>query len=517
VAVFGLAKECLYSGGGSATVSAHYKVSPWDALNSAWKDENVELVFAEGILHVLSMVATVTDRYLGARTMRQLPLITDNVVDNEGKPGFTVRKYNVGESKPYETTHGHPNSEFSLLVNMDVVNTNVELEGVLTPTKTAVYYMTLTGLGPSKVQINGEVVYEQKDSSSDPMGFLLGGVSAPLVEFSMEAGQQYKVIVKSSPPIAQEGEDLGILEGKVGVRLDYMSKEEHDKDLLGEAVALAKEADYALIFTGHTTSWETEGQDQLSFNLPKDGSQDRLIAGVAGANAQTVVINSTGVAIAMPWLDEISGLLQTWFPGQEAGNSIVDVLTGKINAQGALTCSFPKELTSAPAYGNFPGEYTGRQLTVKYAEGVFIGYRHYDTLPAEKLNFPFGFGLSYTQFDFFDFQVASKSESEWTVSVRVNNAGSLAGAVALQIYVGSSKPVPEDPIKVLAAFSKITLDAGESRVVDLTVKARDFASWSEKEHKWVIEAGDFNFSLGKSAADLVSTVKVAVKAYSENP
>ncbi|GAB7328608.1 hypothetical protein MBLNU13_g00548t2 [Cladosporium sp. NU13] len=488
VAVFGLAKECLYSGGGSATVSAHYKISPWNALNNAWKDDNVELVFAEG-----------------ARTMRQLPLITENVVDNEGKPGFTVRKYNVGESKPYETTNAHPNSEFSLLINMDVVNTNIELEGVLTPSATDVYYMTLTGLGSSKVHINGEVVYEQKDSISDPMGFLLGGVSAPLVEYSMEAGQQYRILVTSSPPTAQEGEDLGILEGKVGVRLDYMSKEEHDKDLLGEAVALAKGADYALVFTGHTTSWETEGQDQLSFNLPKDGSQDRLIAGVAAANTQTVVINSTGVAIAMPWLDEISGLLQTWFPGQEAGNSIVDVLTGEVNAEGALTCSFPKELTSAPAYGNFPGEYTGRQLTVRYAEGVFIGYRHYDTLPVEKLNFPFGFGLSYTRFDFSDFQVASKSESEWAVSVKVKNAGSLAGAVALQIYVGSSKLVPENPIKVLTAFSKTTLDAGDSRVVGLTVKARDFASWSEKEHKWVIEAGDYNFSLGKNAADLIST------------
>lgn len=287
--------------------------------------------------------------------MRQLPLITENVVDNEGKPGFTVRKYTVGESKPYETTNGHPNSEFSLLVNMAVVNTNIELEGVLTPSTTDTYYMTLTGLGPSKVHINGEVVYEQKDSISDPMGFLLGGVSAPLVEYSMEAGQQYEILVTSSPPIAHEGEDLGILEGKVGVRLDYMSKGEHDKDLLGEAVALAKKADYALVFTGHTTSWETEGQDQLSFNLPKDGSQDRLIAGVAAANTHTVVINSTGVAIAMPWLNKISGLLQTWFPGQEAGNSIVDVLTGKVNAEGALTCSFPKELTSAPAYGNFPG------------------------------------------------------------------------------------------------------------------------------------------------------------------
>jgi beta-glucosidase len=119
--------------------------------------------------------------------MRQLPLITENVVDNEGKPGFTFRKYNVGETKAYETTNGHPNSEFSLLVNMNVVNTNVELEGVLTATKTDAYYMTLTSLGPSKVYIDGEVVYEQKESISDPMGFLLGGVSAPLVEFSMKA------------------------------------------------------------------------------------------------------------------------------------------------------------------------------------------------------------------------------------------------------------------------------------------------------------------------------------------
>lgn len=451
--------------------------------------------------------------------MRQLPLITENVVDNKGKPGFTLRKSNVGETKPYQTINGHPNSEFSIHVNMDVVNTNIELEGVLTAPSTAAYYMTLTGLGPSKVYIDDKVIFEQKENSPDPMGFLLGGVSAPLVEFAMEAGHEYKILVTSSPPTAQEGEDLGILEGKVGVRLDYMSKEEHDKDLLGEAVALAKEADYALVFTGHTTSWETEGQDQVSFNLPKDGSQDRLVAGVAAVNSQTIVVNSTGVAIAMPWLQEISGLLQTWFPGQEAGNAIADVLTGKVNAEGALTCSFPRELSSAPAYGNFPGDYKGRQLTVNYAEGVFIGYRHFDTLPAHELNFPFGFGLSYTSFDFSDFQVAAKpgGQSEWAVSVKVKNTGRLSGAVAVQIYVGSTKPIPENPIKALVAFSKTTLDAGDSQVINLTVKACDFAFWSEKDHRWVVKGGDYNFSIGRNAANLISTAKIAVEAQSEGP
>ena len=449
--------------------------------------------------------------------MRQLPLITENIIDNEGKPGFTVRKYNVGETKPYETVNAYPTSEFSLLENMALVNTNIELESVLTVAETTTYYMTLTGLGPSKAFIDGKVIYEQKESSSDPMGFLLGGVSAPLVRFTVQAGREYNLLITSSPPIEEEGKDLGILEGRVGVRLDCMSKEEHDKDLLGEAVSLVEEADYALVFTGHTASWETEGQDQVSFNLPKDGSQDRLIAGVAAANTQTVVINSTGVAISMPWLDQISGLLQTWFPGQEAGNSIVDVLTGKVNAEGALACSFPKELTSAPAYGNFPGEYTGSQLTVNYAEGIFVGYRHFDTLPADRLNFSFGFGLSYTKFELTDFRVAARSRSEWTVSVNVSNIGGLRGAVTIQIYVGSSKRVPETPIKVLVAFSKTKLDAGESRVVSLTVKARDFASWSEREHKWVVKTGDYGFSIGRNAADLVSTVKVAVEAQSEAP
>jgi len=449
--------------------------------------------------------------------LRQLPLISENVVDNEGKSGFTLRKYNIGETKPYQTLNGQPDSQFFIHTNFDVVNTNVEVEGVLTATRSASYYMTLSGLGPSRVLINDKLIYEQEGSSPDPMGFLLGGVSEELIEFAMEAGQKYKILITSSPPTAQEGEDLGILEGKTGVRLGCMSKEEHDKDLLGEAVDLAKEADYALVFTGHTTAWETEGQDQTGFNLPKDGSQDRLVAGVAAANPNTIVINSTGVAVAMPWLDNIAGLLQTWFPGQEAGNSIADVLTGRVNAEGALTCSFPKGLSSAPAYGNFPGEYKGRQLTVEYAEGVFVGYRHFDTLPADKLNFPFGFGLSYTTFDFEDLKVVATSRSEWTVAINVKNSGKLRGAAVVQVYVGASSRRPENPVKALVAFGKTTLGAGESRVVELNVKARDFASWSEAEHRWVVEAGEYDFSIGRNAAELVATERVGVEGLAEGP
>lgn len=449
--------------------------------------------------------------------MRQLPLITEHVKDVEGNPGFTWRMFDVGKSEPYKVTNGHPNSEVSIHDIMHVVDTSVELEGNFTAPEAATYYFTLTGLGPSKVTIDGNLLYEQKERSSDPMGFLLGGVSAPLVKFDLEAGKEYNILISSSPPEHVEGEDLGILEGKVGVRLDHISATEYDKDVLTEATDLAKAADYAIVFTGHTVSWETEGQDQVGFHLPKDGSQDRLVSGVAAANPNTIVVNSTGVAIAMPWLDQVKGLVQAWFPGQEAGNSIVDILTGAQNPEGHLTCTFPKKLEDCPAYGNFPGDYQGRQPTVNYAEGVFIGYRHFDTLPADKVNFPFGFGLSYTTFDFSDPTVSATSKDSWNFSIKVSNTGSVEGATAVQVYVGNSTRQPETPIKTLAGFKKQTLAPGASAVVEVPVQARDFASWNEKQHEWVVEAGEYIFSVGRNAADLVGSSKVSVESLSYKP
>ncbi|EEU36994.1 uncharacterized protein NECHADRAFT_86655 [Fusarium vanettenii 77-13-4] len=500
IAILGLAKECLAHGGGSASVSMHCKVTPWDALQDAFKDQDVELTFAEG-----------------AHTMRQLPLITQHVKDVQGNPGFTWRMFELGKSEPYSVIHGHPNSEVSIHNNLDVVNTSVELEGTFTAPETATYYFTPTGLGPSKVTINGSLLYEQEEKSSDPMSFLLGGVSAPLVKFDLEAGKQYNILIASSPPEHVEGEDLGILEGKVGVRLDYISATEYDKDLLTEATDLAKSANYAVVFTGHTPSWETEGQDQVGFHLPKDGSQDRLVSGVAAANSNTIVVNSTGVAVGMPWLDQVKGLVQAWFPGQEASNSIVDVLTGVQNPEGHLTCTFPKRLEDCLAYGNFPGDYKGRQLTVNYAEGVFIGYRHFDTLPADKVNFPFGFGLSYTTFGYSGLVVSSTPEDSWTVSIKVSNTGNLGGAIAVQVYVGNRTRQPETPIKTLVGFKKQTLAPDASAVVEVPVHARDFASWSEKLKEWVAEAGEYIFSVGRNAADLVESKEVSVKSQSYKP
>jgi beta-glucosidase len=437
------------------------------------------------------------------------------VVGLDGSPGFTCQIYEKGSSQPTTTRHGHTSSEISLLDGIEgtaVTNGDVALIGTFIPPQSAKYYLTLSSLGPSQLVINDSTIYQQTDNCSDPMGFLFGGVPVPRLSFDGEAGKQYKIHIKTSPPIVVEDEEVGILAGQIGLRLGLVLASDHDKDVLTEAIELAKAADYAIVFTGHEPEWETEGQDQAGFNLPKDGSQDRLVEGIAAANPNTIVVNSTGVAVALPWLDQVRGLLQTWFPGQEAGNSIADVISGAQNPEGHLTCTFPKRLEDCPAYGNFPGEYINRKLRVKYAEGVFVGYRHFDRLPADKVNFPFGFGLSYTSFAYSDIAIREVPEDEYLVSVSVSNTGAVKGATAVQVYVGNASQKPEDPVKVLAGFKKVTLEAGASATIEVPVKARDFAFWSEEERKWVVDAGVYNFSVGRNAGELVATTGVEVLA-----
>ncbi|KAM0305364.1 hypothetical protein ACHAPM_001744 [Fusarium culmorum] len=498
IALLGHAKIGLAHGGGSASVNAHYRITPWDALHEALGD-SVEFSYAKG-----------------AHTFRMLPPISENVVDLDGNPGFTYKMFEPGNPEPIEVRSGHASSEVSLLSGFGFSNKDITLEGTFTAQETAKYYFTVSGLGPSKLAIDDKVVFEQKENCRDAMGFLFGGVNPPEFKISLEAGRKYKLAMYTSPPVPKEGVDIGILEGRCGLRVGYMSEAEHDRDLLSEAIDVAKDADYAIVFTGHEPFWETEGQDQVSFNLPKDGSQDRLIAKVAEANPNTIVVNSTGVAIAMPWLDEIQGFVQTWFPGQECGNSIADVLTGAQTPEGHLTCTFPKRIEDCPAYGNFPGKHVDGELRVTYSEGVFIGYRYFDCLSADKVNFPFGFGLSYTTFDYSDLEV-KESGDDYIASVKVSNTGKVTGAIAVQVYVGAAETRKGDPMKQLAAFAKVTLKPGESTKVDVPVRTRDFAFFDESVQKWVVNGGEYKFMIGRSAGDIALESKVTVGDKSFKP
>jgi beta-glucosidase len=292
----------------------------------------------------------------------------------------------------------------------------------------------------------------------------------------------------------------------------FFLKSVHDANLLGEAVRVAQDADLAIVFTGHDPQWETGGRDQDSFNLPQ--KQIELVLAVASVNTNTIVVNSTGVAISMPWLAQVKGVIQAWFSGHKCGNAIANILTGAVNPEGRLPVTFPKRLEDTPAYGNFPGQYVNGQLRVDYADGVFFGYRSFDGVDHDKVNFPFDFGLSYTFFEYGSMEV-SQHDAGWdffAVKVNVSNTGSVSGGVLVQVYVGTSTKRSDHPLKSLAAFKKVRLEAGESQTVDLLVSVRDFAYYDEREQKWAVDEAEYVFMLGSSAADSLHVQHVFIPA-----
>jgi beta-glucosidase len=248
-------------------------------------------------------------------------------------------------------------------------------------------------------------------------------------------------------------------------------------------------------------------------SLPANGSQDRLIFAVAAVNPNVVVINNTGVAINMPWLSSVSAVIQAWFPGQEAGNSIVDVLFGAVNPCGKLPMTFPTALEDTPSYGNFPGDVA--KLQVNYEEGIYIGYRWYDKHP-DKILFPFGFGLSYTSFSVSKVTMDKcvlKERNNINMSITVKNIGSVMGSEVVQVYViPPTSSMVDRPIKTLAGFAKVkNLAAGSSKTVEVEVEFESLAFWSEERTMWNVEMGEYGILVGTSSRDIVHNASLIVE------
>ena len=230
------------------------------------------------------------------------------------------------------------------------------------------------------------------------------------------------------------------------------------------------------------------------------GEQNELIKCVAAANPNTIVVLQTGGPVTMPWLDEVAAVLQAWYPGQECGNSITDVLFGQVNPSGKLPQTFPLRLEDNPAFINYPGE-NGK---VRYGEGIFVGYRYYEKKKVKPL-FPFGHGLSYTSFAYEDLRLSTEQLSpndELTVTFDVTNTGTRAGQEVVQLYVRDEKSRLERPEKELKGFAKISLQPGETKTVSLKLGMRSLAYFDDAKPAWVADAGRFEVLIGSSSLDL---------------
>jgi beta-glucosidase len=263
-----------------------------------------------------------------------------------------------------------------------------------------------------------------------------------------------------------------------------------------QAAALAKASDVAVIFAGMPKGFESEGHDRPNMALP--GPQTELIRAVVAANPNTVVVLNCGAPVDLPWADEVAALLLAYYPGQEAGNALANVLLGDVNPSGKLPVSFPRRLEDNPSYINYPG-----YRDVRYGEGVFVGYRYYDAKDVAP-RFPFGFGLSYTTFAYDALEAPERAAigDEVTVAVTVENTGERAGQEIVQLYVGDEAATLARPPKELKRFRKVALQPGERARVEFTLDRRAFAFYDPHQGAWVVEPGEFELLVGSSSRDI---------------
>ncbi|MFE8153283.1 glycoside hydrolase family 3 C-terminal domain-containing protein [Brenneria goodwinii] len=267
---------------------------------------------------------------------------------------------------------------------------------------------------------------------------------------------------------------------------------------LKNATDLAANADVAIVVVGRYPKLEGEGFDISAMDLPP--GQDTLIQAVAGVNPNTIVVLNTGSPVTVSrWLPDISGLVNMWYGGQAGGEALASILFGDANPSGKLPLTFPVSWEDSPAYGNYPGE----NLQVNYAEGIYVGYRYFDKNNLQP-QFPFGFGLSYTTFEYSELAVATvnKGKQIANVTLQVRNTGSRAGAEVVQLYVHDSHSRIERPLRELKGFSRVELQPGEAKTVSFRLELSALAYYSTEQADWVAEPGQFILQIGSSSRDI---------------
>ncbi len=294
----------------------------------------------------------------------------------------------------------------------------------------------------------------------------------------------------------------------------YPKEDGFDQDLIDEACKSSRSADVALLFIALPATKESEGYDRPDLDLTSH--QVALIKAVTAVQPETVVVLNNGSAVVMSeWIEGSAAVLEAWMMGQAGGGAIADVLYGKVNPCGKLAETFPLKLEDSPAYINFPGEYGA----VRYGEGIYMGYRYYDTkkVPTQ---FPFGYGLSYTTFEYQNIRVSSQTFPDvdgLTVSVDVTNTGKLAGKEVVQVYVHDRKSSLARPPKELKGFAKVELLPGETKSVTVYLDIRAFAYYHPAYKQWITEDGEFDILIGASSTDIRCSATVTLHSTLELP
>ncbi len=457
------AAECRIGGGGSSYLEPPYRVSPLEGLKAKLGD-TVIIHYEQGCDNFVELPAIKPD-YLGEGLLCEF----FNNADCAGAPVASRIEPNVEDWR------------IPLPPGVDAKVFSARWTGTLTAPSSGRYALQLRNASIARLYLDGELVLEATPGMEE--GWLRSVAQAYV---TLEANRAYALKVEYVKLPDVESTAL-YLQGAFAPDPD---------DRLERAVALARQSDVAIIFGGMPKGFESEGHDRPHMKLP--GEQDALIAAVAAANPNTVVVLNVGSPVEMPWADDVAAIVLAYYMGQEGGHAVANVLSGAVNPSGKLPVTFPKRYEDNPTFINYPGT-----MEVLYGEGIFVGYRYYDKKDVEPL-FPFGHGLSYTTFAYSDPQVPATVEAGEPVhvSVTVTNTGAVAGQEVVQVYVGDPVSSLVRPPKELKGFKKVHLEPGQSAVVEFTLDERALSFYDPYQGRWVAEPGAFNVLFGSSSRDI---------------
>ncbi|MEW9572707.1 glycoside hydrolase family 3 protein [Rhodanobacter sp. Si-c] len=493
--------DTLTHGGGSASVPGTGVVTPLAGIRERAARAGAKTIYAPGVIGPGEAYPTITGTHFAGSGGEGLQIEYFANAHFAGAPVATRTVPDVaavwsGAPVP-GVVAGHAFS--------------VRWKGSLTPPASGLYTFGLTGHGSTRLVIAGKPVIDAHSAVRAPTltqqaaeARVVAGEALSVGEtrtgtVRLTAGKPVSIEVDYAfTPGTQKAEWWvgmgGVHLADAFVNLGWLLPGE--QATIAAAAHAAAQANVAIVYAN---KFESEAFDESGIDLP--GDQNALIEAVAAANPRTIVVLNTGSAVAMPWLDKVAGVIEAWYPGQQAGNAIAALLYGDVDPSGKLPVTFPRTLAQVPAAT--PAEWGGVDGKVHYAEGLDVGYRGYAARKLAPL-FPFGFGLSYTTFAFSHLAVAPatlNAAAEVAATVDVANTGKRACAEVAQLYLAFPVGAGEPP-RQLRAFAKVTLQPGARQQVSLRIPARAFATWDSARHAWHVAAGDYRVLVGDSSAHL---------------
>ena len=471
------AKFAEIMGGGSAQINPHYRISPFEGLRAALPAD-VELVHETGAENrrlTRLFEGEVEVEYFHGRDLAGAPCHRAKLADSQfmflGRetPGFEV-------------------GDFSARMRM-----------TFRPEAAGEHRFGLVASAGVRLRVDNETVIDAPVFKPGQEYFNCACDEIVAMR-NLEAGRAYEMVVEyrandAAPP-------LGVTTCRFGVQRVLGAGE------IARAAELAATADATILCIGLNGEWDGEGLDRPHIGLPP--AVDALVAAVAAASKCVIVALQSGGPVAMPWLDSVAAVVQAWYPGQELGAALADVLLGHADPGGRLPQSFPRAYEDNPAFINYPGD-LGH---VRYGEGVFIGYRYYEKKKVAPL-FPFGFGLSYARFAYSPLRLSAATLAPGetlTVEIDVTNIADREGSTVVQVYVADPVAAVARPEKELKGFAKLALGPGETRTARIALDMRAFAWFDVTRRAFVAEAGRFDILAGVSSAEIVARAEVELAA-----